>query len=426
MTRPIAVLVLLGHLLPALSWGNWPDFRGPTLDGHAPAEVVGLPVEWSEDKNVAWKTAIHGRAWSSPVVWGDRIFLTTADPEGYDQFVFSIDRGTGRILHEERIFHNEYPHPLGNEVNTYASPSPVVEEGRVYFHFGRYGTACKDAETFETLWSRRDIECDHYRGPGSSPVLFENLLILTMDGIDEQYLIALDKRTGETVWRIDRATEWNDLDANGLPAAGGDFRKAYNTPYFYQENGEPRMISFGAKATYCYDPRDGSEIWRVRYGGFSNASRAVIGGGLVFLNTGYGKADLLAVELGGRGDITDTHVRYTLRRAIPKRSAPVIVGDELYMVDDGGVASCIDVATGNEHWRERLGEEHSACPVYADGRIYFFGEEGGATVIRPGRTFDRIAASRLESGFMACPAVAGREFYLRTKTHLYRIEEMGR
>jgi len=400
---------------------SWPEFRGPGGQGHS--STTGLPLHWSEDRNVRWKTPIHGRGWSTPVVLGDQIWLTTGTEDGKDLFALCLDRQSGKILHDRRIFHVEKPRPLGNPVNRYASPSPVIEPGRVYVHFGSYGTACLDTAKAEILWQRRDLPCNHFRGPASSLVLFRDLLITQMDGVDVQYVIALQKKTGKTAWKTDRSTKFGDLDANGRPRGDGDFRKAFNTPLVTGEKGQERLISPGAKAAFAYDPLDGKEIWTVRYPGHSSASRTITGQGLAFINTGYSVAQLWAVRTGGRGDITETHVAWRCRKGAPNRSSPVLVGDLLYMVSDAGIATCLEARTGNPVWKERFGGHYSASLLHADGRVHFFSEEGLTTIIRPGSSFEVLARNQLDDGFMASPAVAGKALYLRTKTHLYRIEE---
>ena len=228
---------------------NWPQFRGPFGNGHALStgeKPAGLPLHWSESQNIRWKIPIPHRGWSTPVVMGGRIWLTTATLDGRDFFVICVDADSGRIVLDKQLFHCDAPEPLGNNVNCYASPSPTIEAGRVYVHFGSYGTACLDTQTFEVLWQRTDLPCRHYRGPGSSVILFEDLLIVTMDGVDVQYLVALDKKTGKTIWKTDRTTEWNDLGDDGKPFDNGDLRKAYTTPLMIDVNGATQMISVGA------------------------------------------------------------------------------------------------------------------------------------------------------------------------------------
>jgi outer membrane protein assembly factor BamB len=395
----------------ALADENWPQFRGPRGDGTSQAK--GLPLTWSESEHVRWKTAIHDRGHSSPVVWEGHVWLTTATADGHRLFAVGVDRASGRILHDVQVFAVEHPQPIAS-LNSYASPTPVVEAGRVWVHFGTYGTACLDTATGKILWSRDDLHCDHFRGPGSSPILYRDLLILHYDGIDVQYLTALDKNTGKTVWKTDRSTDFAGAD--------GDLRKAYSTPLLAEVDGRTLMLSAGAKAAMAYLPASGEEVWKVRYGGFSNTSRPLFGEGLAFLNTGFGKADLWAVRPDGRGDVTKTHVVWKLNKNVPTKPSILLAGPLIYMVDDRGIASCVDARTGEVLWHERIGGDYSSSPVWADGRIYVFDENGKSVVLAGGRQFKLLATNRLDAGCMASPAVVGGSLLVRTKTHLYCIE----
>lgn len=421
MPRISSLLIASTLALVSTVLADWPDFRGPTFDGQVTSAT--LPRQWSETNNVSWKTAIPHKGWSTPVVLGKQIWLTTATDDGHDFFALCVDADSGNILFNERLFHADTPEPLGNKLNSYASPSSVVEARRVYVHFGSYGTACLDADSFKVVWKRDDLPCKHFRGPGSSPVLFNDLLILTMDGIDFQYLVALDKKTGKTVWKTDRTATWNDIEASGLPRGDGDFRKAYATPLIVDFKGEKQMITVGSKAAYAYDPQTGRELWKLDYQGFSAASRPLFDGTNAFIATGNGKSEMLAVRLGGKGNVTDTHLLWRNSRGAPRMPSPVLVGDLLIMISDGGIATCLESATGKEIWQERLGGEYAASALYANDRVYCFSQDGKATVLKPSRTFEILATSRLDAGFMASPAVIGDAFILRTRTHLYRIED---
>ena len=419
-----SLLVVSTLAFASAALADWPDFRGPTFDGHAPAGVP-LPLQWSETNNVTWKTTIPHKGWSTPVIFGKQIWLTTASEDGHDFFALCVDADSGKILFNERLFHTDTPEPLGNKLNSYASPSPVIEAGRVYVHFGSYGTSCLDASSFKVLWKRDDLPCKHFRGPGSSPVLFNDLLILTMDGIDLQYLVALDKKTGKTVWKTDRTANWNDIEASGLPRADGDFRKAYSTPLIVEFNGAKQMLTVGSKAAYAHDPQTGRELWKMDHAGFSPAARPVFDGTNVFVSTGNGKAEMIAVLLGGAGALTETNILWRNSRGTPRMPSPVLVGELLFLLSDGGIATCLEAATGKELWQERLGGEYAASMLYANDRIYCFSQEGKATVLKPSRTFEILATSKLDGGFMASSAVIGNAFILRTRTHLYRIEDAG-
>jgi outer membrane protein assembly factor BamB len=317
------------------------------------------------------------------------------------------------------------PRPqAAHSFNSYASPTPVIEEGRVYVTFGSPGTAAIETSTGRVLWQRRDLECNHFRGAGSSPILFRNLLLMHFDGSDVQYVVALDKQTGRTVWRTNRSIDYQDLEADGRIKGDGDFRKAFSTPLIVQTGSGPVMVSIGSKAAYGYDPMTGQELWRiVEREQFSGSTRPVFGLGLVFYPTGFNTGQIFAVRPDGRGDVTSTHIVWRAARGAPNKPSILLAGDLLFMVNDGGIATCLDARTGSEVWRSRLGDSYSASPVSADGRVYFFSEDGKTTVIEAGRTFRILAENHLDDGFMASPAIDGRAFYLRTRTALYRIED---
>ena len=403
------------------SSGNWPEYRGPTCDGRA--QVNTIPLHWSENRNVRWRTPIHDRGWSTPVIRNGQIWLTTARMDGKEMYVICVDRESGDVLVDKKIFDVPNPRPLGNDLNCYASPSPTIEAERVYIHFGSYGTACLDTQTAEVLWQRRDLPCNHLRGPASSLVLWKNLLIFHMDGSDHHYVVALEKTTGKTVWKVQRSTDYNDLDPNGEPTADGDYRKAYNTPLLIDVDGHPQLISPSAKAVYAYSPKTGREIWQVRHQGHSTACRTLYDGQLIFVNTGHGKTELLAINPRGTGDTTESHIAWRQHRYVPVRSSPVLVDRLIYSSSKDGVVSCVDSKSGNLVWRKRIGGKFSSSTLFADGRIYFFSQEGESVVISPGQHYHELARNHLPTGFMASPIALENALYLRTKTHLYRIEK---
>lgn len=423
-----AVVVALALASAAGLRADWTDFRGPAGDGHVAApgrtQPIGLPLQWSETSNIKWKTAIPHRGWSTPVILGPQVWLTTATEDGRDSYVLGLDKESGQILFNELVFHTDSPEPLGNgaSMNCYATPSPVIEAGRVYAHFGSAGTACLDTKTGKVIWKRSDLPCRHYRGASSSPVIFENLLILTFDGADLQYLAALDKTTGKTVWKTNRSVAWNDENAPGKFAKDGDLRKSHGTPLLATVGGKPQLISVGAKATYGYDPRTGRELWRVEYNDWSSAPRPLYDGKFAYIVTGLTKKELWAVKPDGQGLVTDTHVAWKLTTRVGKYASPLLVDGLIYTASDESFISCVDAATGQVVWTERVGGKYAASPLYADGRLYFFSQDGAATVIKPGRTLEVLGTNTLEGGFMASPAADGKALYLRTKTHLYRVE----
>ncbi len=420
---------------------SWPDFRGPSGDGHAAApgdnKPHGVPVHWSETKNIRWKTEIPHLGLSSPVVMNDQVWLTTATLEGHDFFALCVDARTGKILANQKLFHRDEPEDLGNgrRDNSYATPSAVIEEGRVYVHYGSSGTACLDTETFKVIWKRNDMPCNHYRGASSSPLIFKNLLILTFDGADHQYHIALEKQTGATVWKTDRSAEWNDEHIERQMVKDGDWRKAHSTPLIVNVNGRPEMFSVGAKAAYGYDPLTGRELWRVDHEAYSASPRPLFHeGSFIFVNGFSRGAQMWSVKTGGAGVVNDSHINWKIDAPFPKYSSPILVDDLIYMALDEAFLACVDVRTGETVWKERVGGKFRACPVYADGRIYFFSLEGATTVIKPGRELEVVATNQLAEnaprddprrgpGFMASPAVVGKALFVRTRHHLYRIEE---
>ena len=410
---------------------NWPQFRGPRGDGTSAS--TGLPLHWTETENVKWKVPVHGRAWSSPVIWDNQIWLTTATPDGKELFVICVDRESGKTIFDLKLFDVEKPQ-FAHDFNTYASPTPVIEAGRVYVSFGSPGLACVDSQSGKVLWTRRDFVCNHFRGAGSSPILHQGLFILNFDGSDHQFIVALDSKTGRTVWEKNRSVDYKDLDPSGQPQAEGDMRKAFATCQIASLDGQTVLLSQGSKAFYAYLPLTGEEIWRVEdRGNHSAATRPVVGHGLVFFPTGFSSGQVLAVRPGKKGEVLDVNaadsaptqlqLAWKARKNAPKKPSLTLVGDELFGIDDNGVATCWDAKTGQTVWNERVGGNYSAAPLAADGRIYFCSEEGKISVITAGREFKKLAENKLESGFMASPAVSGSALFLRSRTHLYRIEE---
>jgi outer membrane protein assembly factor BamB len=382
---------------------DWPEFRGPTGQGHS--DERGIPLTWSETQNIRWKTPIPGRGWSSPVIQGENIWLTTATEEGKSLRAISINRNTGALLKNIEIFRLMSPGQI-NAKNSYASPTPVIEEDRIYVHFGAFGTACI-TQSGEIIWKTR-LEYDNgQHGPGSSPILYENLLIVSCDGRDVQYVVALDKQTGTIQWKKAR-----------------EGYQAYTTPLIVRHPKGDQIISPGALRAIAYEPHTGKELWHVNYGnGFSNVPRPVYGNGLVFICTGFQEPSMLAVRVDGRGDITKSHIAWILKRGVPLTSSPLLVGAELYMISDNGFVSCVDARTGNERWRARLDGNYSASPVYADGRIYFLNEDGESAVIAPGRQFRILATNKLDGTTFASMAVSHCSIFIRSQSHLYCIGE---
>ncbi|QGJ72359.1 Outer membrane biogenesis protein BamB [Planctomycetales bacterium 10988] len=404
--------VLLSPLLFAQE--AWTDFRGPSSQGISTAK--DLPLQWSEEENIRWKQELPGQGWSTPVILDGQLWMTAAKEEGRELYALCVDEASGDLIHEILVFQVENPEPI-NATNSYASPSPVIEPGRVYVYFGTYGVACLDTESAEILWSRQDLKLDHKEGPGSSPVLYEDRLFLTCDGMDVQYLIALDKSNGKTIWKTERTADFTDV----LP----DRRKAYSTPLVVETDERTLVVSTGANGGYAYDAETGEEIWKVLYDGFSNVSRPVHSGDIVYLNTGYFRPQLLAIRLGGMQEVTESHLVWSVQKSVSIKPSILKVEDLIFMVTDrGGIATCLDANTGEVVWMERLGGNFSSSPIYANGYLYFGDQEGTTSVIRASRDFEVIAENKLDEGLMASPAVSGDSLYLRTPNYLYRIEKI--
>jgi outer membrane protein assembly factor BamB len=396
----IGAMLLLPVLAPA---ENWTEFRGPTGQGHS--RERGLPLTWSETENVAWKVPIPGRGWSSPVMVDDQIWLTTAMDDGRSLRALCLNRDTGRVVHNVEVFQLTDPGAV-HQKNSHASPTPILEGDRVYLHFGSHGTACI-TRSGQIVWKTQELKYYHRHGPGGSPVVYGDLLIVSCDGYDIQFVVALDKHTGKIRWKSPR---------KGY--------QAYTTPLTIQVNGRDQLISPGAHRAVAYEPLTGKEIWSVRYGdGYSNVPRPVFGHGLVFICSGFEQAELLAVRPDGQGDVTDSHVAWNLKRGVPLTPSPLLVGEELYLVSDNGIASCLDAKTGKTHWQQRLGGNHSASPIFVEGRIYFLNEEGESVVIEPGKEFKKLATNQLDGQTLASMAVSGKAIFIRSSDHLYRLQQ---
>jgi outer membrane protein assembly factor BamB len=403
-------LVILGATCHA---EDWPQFRGPTGEGIS-AET-NLPIEWGPDKNVVWKKAIPGAGWSSPVVWKRRIYLTTAVPvtksTGGDQSLraLALDARTGKIVWDTEVFRQDgKTAPRIHSKNSHASPTPLADGRRVFVHFGHQGTACLDLDG-KVLWRNTELKYQPVHGNGGSPILVGEALIVSCDGADKQFVVALNRETGKALWQTPRNTD--------------AFKKfSFGTPLLISVGGKKQVISAGSNRVCAFDPASGEEIWRVCHDGYSLVPRPVFGHGLVFVCTGYDSPGLIAIRADGRGDVTETHVVWKTRQGVPLNPSPVLAGEELYLISDNGVASCLDARSGKLHWKERIGGAHSASPLLAAGRIYFLDEQGTGTVIRAGKLFEILGRNALDERTQASYAAADGALFLRTARHLYRIQ----
>jgi outer membrane protein assembly factor BamB len=426
---------------PIVKGEFWPQFRGPNGDGISTAENV--PTKFGPEEGVKWKTELPGRGWSSPVIDGGTIWVTTAEESfpgeeerlailrkaGEKEKVFaqrqvatkinlsavSIDYETGSILKTVPFVSIENPQTI-HALNSFASPTPVLSEGTLFAHFGAFGTFAVDTATGEIVWQTK-IDLEHGVGPGSSPVVFGNRLFLICDGVDRQFVTALDCKTGKTVWTTDRPA---------MRAPEGDQKKSYNTPIVVKGRDQrDQIVCMGAQWLVSYDPETGKELWRLDHGaGFSVVPRPVYSEktGLIYLSTGFGKPELLAVRPDGSGDITDSDkIVWREAKRIPARPSPLLVGDELYVISDGGIVSCFDALTGTLHWTERIDGNYSASPLFADGHIYVANQEGMVSLFKPGKSFALEVQNQFDETIMASPMALDGSLVLRTGSALYRF-----
>jgi outer membrane protein assembly factor BamB len=437
MSRLLYTALIIASITSSLfAQDEWPQFRGPGGEGHS--DAVGLPLQWSETENIAWKVPVEGRAWSSPLVSGDQVWMTTAidtpatpeetkaaleavgmavpSPEVASHLTLKaicVDLATGELVHSVTLF--EYDKPLHIcSTNSYASPSPIIENGRLYCDFGTIGVACLDTKTCEIVWTR-SLPIEHQCGSGSSPALYEDMLIVVRDGCHVQYVAALDKATGETIWKTDRPA---------LTTTNPPYKKAFSTPLVIDAEDGPQAVIPGAQWIASYNPETGEELWHVDTGPtFSTTTRPVFGHGMVYVSMAFGGTQLYAIEVDGRGDVTESHIAWTSGRQAPMMPSALLIGDELYTISDGGAATCYDAVTGETYWSERVGSRTWASPLYADDKIYLSCEDGTVYVVRPGVEFEELAENELDGRLYASPAVVENALLIRTDTHLYRIEE---
>ncbi|WP_430972312.1 PQQ-binding-like beta-propeller repeat protein [Sunxiuqinia rutila] len=401
---------------------NWTHFRGSNLNGLSDSENV--PIQWSETKNIAWKVPVNGVGWSSPVVFNQQVWMTTADRDGDWFSVVCFDFDSGELLQELELYRPDTVQRM-HATNSYATPTPCIEKDFVYVHYGTYGTACIDTRNFEVVWSRTDLNCEHLQGAASSIILYKDLLIVHLEGTDVQNIYALNKHTGETVWQVGTPDQkaYNDV----APV----YRKSYQTPLIIQVNGQDQLITNRSLFAISYDPNTGKENWRVFYGEDSAVSMPLYYNGLVLVNSGWVLsqgapyfARLLAVDPTGKGDITESHVVWQTDEHVPQTSTPVIVDSLMFMVDERGTLTCLNPGNGKVHWTEKLKGHFNCAPIYAAGVIYFTNTNGETSVIKAAPEFELLAKNKLEGTFKATPAVLRGAILQRSDKYLYKLAIM--
>ena len=397
------ILPLLFVLLASVAFaGDSPQFRGPGGEGHSSEK--NLPLKWSETENVRWKAEIEGLGWSTPSVAGSQVWITTATDEGKSLRVVCLDKNSGTVVHDVEVFHRDEPGKIHSK-NSYASPSVLIDGERVYVHFGKLGTACLDRDA-KTIWTT-EFTYNHRHGPAGSPIVVGDLLILSCDGGDTQFVTALNKQTGQEVWKTTR-----------------EGAMAYSTPLLIEVEGKPQVVSTGGEWAMGYEPQTGKELWRFRYPkGYSNVPRPVFGQGLVFLCSGYDDPGLYAVQPNGSGDVTDSHLVWKMDRGAPLNPSPLLIGEELYVVSDDGIASCLNAKTGELHWKKRVGGNFSASLLHAEGRIYMLDENGKTYVFAPTKEeYHELAVNEVPGRSLASIAAADSALFLRTDKAVYRLQ----
>lgn len=416
---PVVILILLVAGANSFAQNSWTHFRGNNLDGIA--LDADIPSSWDDSTNIHWRIPIPGKGWSSPVISENQIWMTTASEGGKELYGVCVDFLSGNIIHNIKVFEPPKIYSI-HDVNSYATPTPCIDKGKVYLHFGHYGTVCLNATTGEKIWERTDLFCEHVQGPGSSPIVHENMLILHMEGTDVQYIIALDKESGKTIWQTYRP----EYLYQHLAPIG---RKAYITPVVMKEGERELLISNGSAVCIAYDVNTGQEVWRVVQGEDSTISMPFIWQDKVYFYTGFFSKDntniseLLAVDPSGEGDVTKSHVVWRSESPILQLLTPVVKDGLIYTIDTRNTMKCMDSQSGEVIWEQRVRGRYNASPVYASGKLFFPSTTGSVLVVKEGKQFDQLAENRLEGEIWASPAVYDNSLLIRTSKFLYRIGE---
>ena len=411
---------------------NWPEWRGEGGQGISTAK--GLPETWSETSGIIWKAELPGRGHSTPLLVGDQLWITTAIEKAAtpDQVkaklttntgdqpltvldsvslrVLCVDKANGKVLHDIEVLNIKDPQ-WAHQLNSYASPTSIIEDSHLYAHFGSFGTVCLDTTTQKVLWKNEELHVMHENGPGSTPVLWRNMLIAHFDGSDQQFIAAFDKATGKLAWKTARSGKMDPRPQQ---------RKAYGTPLIITMNGQPTVVSPAADWVYGYESATGKELWKLPYGelGFSMSVRPVADAERIYFSTSFGKSQVIALKYAG---LKTPEIAWRNNKNAPKMCSPVLANELLFYIDDGGIVSCLDPKTGEAHYRERLGGKFSASPIVADNKIYFPSREGVVTVISATKEFKILSQNTLEGSLMASPIAVDGTLYLRTDKALYRI-----
>jgi outer membrane protein assembly factor BamB len=415
MSRGMRVFALWFGLFAPLvaSAENWPRFRGPTGQGHS--QATNLPVEWSAEKGIAWKTPLPGEGWSSPIVWNDRVYVTAARNEGRDCHVVALDLATGNVVWDRLVFSQTLKRK--EQKNSFATSTPCTDGERIYACFAD-GSLAAVSLTGDVLWVNRDFPYFSKHGLGASPIVQDGLVIMPYDGSspgaelevgwkkpwDQALVVAFDAATGKVVWKSGR----------------GLSRVSHMTPLVVSVDGRPQLISPAGDRVQGFNPATGELVWSVYSQGEGVTPSPVVDGDLLFTSSGFEATTLRTIRLpGARGEVTATHIAWEQKKGAPTQSSLIYVAPRLYAVTDNGVITAYDGATGELAWQDRLGGTFCASPIFAEGRLYFLSEQGDTTVLAPGDKFDVLAKNPLGERCQASFAVTDGRLIVRSDKHVY-------
>ncbi|MGD9646035.1 MAG: PQQ-binding-like beta-propeller repeat protein [Pirellulales bacterium] len=384
---------------------EWPGWRGPRGDGTS--LETGLPTEWDggTGNQVAWKVEVPGRGHSSPIVWGDRIFVASALEDRQERVLCAFDRRSGQLLWQQTVL--KAPLEGKHVLNSYASSTPATDGQRIYVAFldrDQMAVAAYDLAG-QQAWLVRPGAFSSKHGFCSCPVVFEETVIVNGDHDGDSYLVALDRRTGDTIWKVARANH----------------TRSYCTPIIREIDGRTQMILSGDQCVASYDPRTGAQHWIIDGPTEQFVASIVDGRGLLFMTCGFPEHHILAIRPDGRGNVTDTHIAWRETKGASYVPSPIAVGPYFLVVSDGGVASCFEAESGHRAWMQRLGTHYSASPVAAQGLAYFTSDGGVTQVIRPADKFELVAENQLGESCYASPAVSQGQLIFRGEKHLIAI-----
>ena len=412
--------------------GQWTQFRG-TENGEAIASAKP-PTKW-DAQQTAWEVDIPGTGWSSPVYQEKRVWITSAvtTPMSEEEIAkrlagdrfaslktiaatvelhaICVDLQSGQLIHNFKLATIDNPEPI-NPLNSYASPTPAIADGKVICHFGSYGTWCLDEETGQQIWNKQFV-VKHSVGPGSSPIVFDNKVIIVCDGTDLQYIVAVNLSDGEEIWKTSRPP---------IGAKNGEQRKAYSTPLVIDVEGKKQAVVPGAQWITSYDPATGKELWRVDHGtGFSVTPMAAFENDMVIFSTGYMEPEFLAIDPRGTGDVTGSHVIWRKKNA-PAMPSFITESGQIFSISDKGIIYCFDAKTGEELNRGRIGGNFSASPLLAGGNLYLSSREGKMTIVKCSADLETIGTQDFGGSIMASPVLVGNDLLVRTEKKLIRIK----